>query len=330
MKKRAFPYYNATCVLAACSLLLPPAVASLQKGAFAGADSLSAALLCCSAVLLLLPVSEERAAGPFRTALASAAVCLGCAVFGLPFRIWPLPLLVILAVSLACRSARRYAQLWPLFKPSKVWIQVELHARGAYSLVLCILAAVFPPAGAPAVLSWLFVLPCAVLAGLLTARVVTGRTLFLPHKKELAIKEMIKGNLRNAPALAVNRTEEMGRMRQLYERIVAQMEEKRPFLDPEFSLSDLSGAVFSNRGYLSRTINILSGQNFRQFVNGYRIRYGVDLLRRDPSLRVSDVVMMSGFQTTVTFNMAFKINMGETPSQFQERLRLERLSAPDR
>ena len=119
-------------------------------------------------------------------------------------------------------------------------------------------------------------------------------------------------------------------MRQLYERIVAQMEEKRPFLDPEFSLSDLSGAVFSNRGYLSRTINILSGQNFRQFVHGYRIRYGVDLLRRDPSLRVSDVAMMSGFQTTVTFNMAFKINMGETPSQFQERLRLERLSAPDR
>ena len=32
---------------------------------------------------------------------------------------------------------------------------------------------------------------------------------------------------------------------------------------------------------------------------------------------------MSGFHTVVTFNMAFKLNMGETPSRFQERLRLE-------
>ena len=330
MKKNIFPYYNSICILAVCSLLLPLLVASLRERAFAGADSLSAALLCCSAVLLLLPVSEERATGPFWTALAATAVCVGFAAAGLPFRVWPLSLLAILVVSLGCRTAQRYSQLWPLFRPSKVWTHVEYHARSAYALVLCLLVAGFPSAGAPVVLSWLYAVPCVALTALLVARVLTGRTFFLPHKKELAIKEMIKGNLRNTPAQTGDRTEEMGRMQRLYDRIVTLMEEKRPFLDPEFSLADLSGAVFSNRGYLSRTINILSGQNFRQFVNGYRIRYGVELIRKDPSLRVSDVAMMSGFHTTVTFNMAFKLYMGETPSQYQERQRLERLSSPDR
>ena len=330
MKKKLFPYDNSTCVLAVCSLVLPPLLACLRVGAFAGADCLSAALLCCGAVLLLLPVSDEPSAGPFWAALAAFASCVGFAAAGLPFRTWPLPLLVILAASLARKSARLYAQLLPLFRTSRVWANVEFRARDAYALALCLLCAGFPPAEVPVALSWLFVVPCAVLAGLLAARVLTGWTLFLSHKKELAIKEMAKGNLRNAPALAVNKTEEMGRMQRLYERIVTVMEEKRPFLDPEFSLSDLSGTVFTNRGYLSRTINILSGQNFRQFLNGYRVRYGIELIRKDPSLRVSDVAMMSGFHTTVTFNMAFKLNMGETPSQFQERLRLERLSSPDR
>ena len=56
MKKNVFPYYNSICILAVCSLLLPLLAASLRERAFAGADSLSAALLCCSAVLQLLPV----------------------------------------------------------------------------------------------------------------------------------------------------------------------------------------------------------------------------------------------------------------------------------
>ena len=128
------------------------------------------------------------------------------------------------------------------------------------------------------------------------------------------------------PTLPVTSADDSGRMRKLYDRVVDVMEKKHPFLDEEFTLDDLARTVFSNRAYLSKTINILSGRNFSQFVNGYRVRYSMDLLRRDPSLRLIDVAMMSGFHTTVTFNMAFKLNMGETPSQFQERVRLERLS----
>ena len=116
-------------------------------------------------------------------------------------------------------------------------------------------------------------------------------------------------------------------MTRLYERVVSHMEQKHPFLDEEFSLDDLAGAVFTNRGYLSRTINVLSGRNFSQFVNYFRVRYGVELMRKDPGLRLISVAQMCGFHSSPSFNAAFKVNMGETPSRFLERLRSEKLSA---
>ena len=220
-----------------------------------------------------------------------------------------------------------YSELWALFKPVKVWTQLETQARDGYSLLLYLLAASFPGASAPAPVHGIYLPFCLGLHGVLLARVLTGRTLFLPRRRELELKELIKGNLRSTPVVSAERTEDMGRMKRLYERVIALMEQKRPFLDEEFSLDDLAGAVFSNRAYLSKTINILSGRNFSQFVNCFRIRYSVELLRKDPTLRLIDVAMMSGFHTTVTFNMAFKLNMGETPSRFQERLRVERAKA---
>ena len=162
----------------------------------------------------------------------------------------------------------------------------------------------------------------------------TGRTCFLRRSREQEIKDLIRGNLRTPPPQSGPKTEELSRMTRLYERVVTLMEQKLPFLDEEFSLDDLAGAVFTNRGYLSRTINILSGRNFSQFVNYFRVRYGVELIRKDPRLRLINVAQMCGFhsspslwqQTQPSFNAAFKVNMGETPSAFLERLRGERFA----
>lgn len=99
------------------------------------------------------------------------------------------------------------------------------------------------------------------------------------------------------------------------------MESGRPFLDEDYSLQDLSASVYTNKTYLSKTINIMSGKNFRQFINGYRILYSVDLMKKNPRLRVDELAAMSGFHSTVTYTMAFKANMNETPGEFCQRLR---------
>ena len=65
----------------------------------------------------------------------------------------------------------------------------------------------------------------------------------------------------------------------------------------------------------------MSGKNFRQFINSYRIRYSVELMKKNPRLRMDEVATMSGFHSTVTFTMAFKANMGETPGEYAQRLK---------
>ena len=115
------------------------------------------------------------------------------------------------------------------------------------------------------------------------------------------------------------------KMSHLYERVVDVMEKKRPYLDPDFNLMDLAAATFTNKSYLSRTINILSGRNFSQFVNFYRVQYAVELMQKDHYLKMINLAMMCGFHSTVSFNMAFKLNMGETPTSYLERLREDSL-----
>lgn len=100
----------------------------------------------------------------------------------------------------------------------------------------------------------------------------------------------------------------------LYDRCCRYMTEKKPFLVEGFNLGDLATAIYSNKVYLSKTINHYSGKNFRQYVNYYRVMYAADLFRKNMRYKVSELAEMSGFHTTTTFNQAFKKALGVSPS----------------
>lgn len=112
--------------------------------------------------------------------------------------------------------------------------------------------------------------------------------------------------------------EEKERMQGIYDRIVRLMLEKKPFLKEDFDMDDLSRYMFCNKLYLSKTINMFSGKNFRQFINYYRICHAMEILKREPRKKLAEVAEMSGFHSTATFNMAFKMNAGETPTDWIE------------
>lgn len=117
--------------------------------------------------------------------------------------------------------------------------------------------------------------------------------------------------------------------RMLYDRIREYMETKQPYLNPSFCLEDMSKAMYTNSGYISRMINTCTGGNFSQFVNAYRVRYAMDLYRRDMSLKVTELAQLSGFNTKVTFNMAFKLVAKETPGQWCRHLQESMQKAGD-
>ena len=107
----------------------------------------------------------------------------------------------------------------------------------------------------------------------------------------------------------------------LYDRCCRYMTEFRPFLVTSFNLQDLANAVYTNKYYLSKTINRFSGKNFRQYVNYYRIMYAMDLFRENKSLRITEMAHLCGFHSTTSFNQSFKAVMGETPSYWCARIR---------
>lgn len=111
----------------------------------------------------------------------------------------------------------------------------------------------------------------------------------------------------------------------LYDKCCKYMAERKPFLVESFSLRDLASALYTNKAYLSKTINYFAGKNFRHFLNHYRVMYAMDLFRRDSHLRVSDLAELSGFHSTTTFTQSFREVMKETPSAWCARVRTRKI-----
>ena len=86
-------------------------------------------------------------------------------------------------------------------------------------------------------------------------------------------------------------------------------------------LNDLAGVLYTNKVYLSKTINYYSGKNFRNYINYYRVMYAMELFRRNKSLTMAELGSLAGFHSGTTFNSAFKAVMKESPSTWCARLR---------
>ena len=106
------------------------------------------------------------------------------------------------------------------------------------------------------------------------------------------------------------------RYRELYERIMLYFEMTRPYLRGDLTINDVVKVVYSNKVYISQAIFHYTGRNFRQFVNYHRIMYSMDLFRSNLELKVSDLSEKSGFNNMVSYTMAFRLFIDETPSEW--------------
>lgn len=112
----------------------------------------------------------------------------------------------------------------------------------------------------------------------------------------------------------------------IYERVLEYFETDKPFLNGDLTINDIVSVVFTNKLYISRAISQYTGRNFCQFVNYHRIMYSVECFRRNPDLKVAELWPMCGFNTIVSYNMAFRLFMGENPSDWcrKEKIRMSR------
>jgi len=112
----------------------------------------------------------------------------------------------------------------------------------------------------------------------------------------------------------------------IYERVLEYFEAEKPYLKHDLTINDVVSVVFTNKLYISKAISQYAGRNFCQFVNYYRVLHAVELFREDTSLKIVDMATKSGFNSSVSFSMAFRLYMGEKPGDWcrKERSLLEK------
>lgn len=99
------------------------------------------------------------------------------------------------------------------------------------------------------------------------------------------------------------------------------MVDNEPYLDASLTLYNLSKKINIPDRELSILINRDLDQHFFDFVNGYRIRKSMEILR-DPNkseFTVLEILYDVGFNSKSSFNTAFKKYTGLTPTQFRKK-----------
>jgi len=122
---------------------------------------------------------------------------------------------------------------------------------------------------------------------------------------------------RREPAKLGEQVHDTASSDELMHRIGTLMEEEKLYLNSELKLNDVADALNTNRNLISSCINSQQGCSFSQFVNGYRVEYAKNLIRRKPDMKISEVWMQSGFSTETSFFRTFKAVTGMTPTEWK-------------
>lgn len=104
------------------------------------------------------------------------------------------------------------------------------------------------------------------------------------------------------------------------DEIASWMVTKKPYLNPDFKLMDVSDVLPLNRTYLSRVFNDGFGDSFSNVVRDYRIREAEWMLANRKDIPVGQVGELCGFSSPSTFHRAFvQTHDGLTPNRYRKQ-----------
>ena len=104
--------------------------------------------------------------------------------------------------------------------------------------------------------------------------------------------------------------------RRLYARILQIMEDKKPYLDPQFNLCQLANLACTNRTRLSSTLNNQTGMNFSRWLAIYRVEYLIREFSKCLTQEPQELYKTAGFTSRTSFYRQFKEVTGHTPIEY--------------
>lgn len=137
-------------------------------------------------------------------------------------------------------------------------------------------------------------------------------TYFVVIKSKLFVKE---GNTNSVPKS--NRLTK-GQMKEIAERIEEIMSSEKPYLNPDFSLSDLAQISGFDRFKLSIAINQGMETTFFTLINQHRVEEFIQMVDSNEykNFSLTGIAHESGFKSKSTFYKAFREFKGQSPGEF--------------
>ncbi|HEX7847898.1 MAG TPA: helix-turn-helix domain-containing protein [Chitinophagaceae bacterium] len=104
-------------------------------------------------------------------------------------------------------------------------------------------------------------------------------------------------------------------------RLLALMEEQKPYLDSNLNLVKLAEQMAVSTHQLSYVINTGFSENFFQFINKYRVEKAKELLLNSAkdNYTILGIAFESGFNSKTSFNTTFKKFTDLTPSEYKKK-----------
>jgi AraC-like DNA-binding protein len=106
----------------------------------------------------------------------------------------------------------------------------------------------------------------------------------------------------------------------IFDQILNYFEESEPFLNPNYNLSNLSIDTGFRNEIIRESIKSHSNKTVPAFINSHRIEKACKLIQEGylKQYSMNALVEVSGFTSQPTFNRAFKLVSGKTPTEYSE------------
>lgn len=108
---------------------------------------------------------------------------------------------------------------------------------------------------------------------------------------------------------------------ELRDQINAYLADEKPYLNPDFSISDMAAALKVPQHHISYCLRVLFKQSFPKLKTMLRIQYAQELMSSSEfeHLSIEGIGQMAGFSSRSSFYSAFQSELGCSPGEYLER-----------
>ncbi|MGN0047449.1 MAG: helix-turn-helix domain-containing protein, partial [Bacteroides sp.] len=108
------------------------------------------------------------------------------------------------------------------------------------------------------------------------------------------------------------------------DELLAQREEQRLFLQPDFGRDELLRISRFTKNSLGDVLQrYAQAKNVAEYLNGLRVEYALKLMKEKGHLSMEAIAQEAGFNSRSTFYRAFDKATGMTPNQYLKQLKEE-------